>query len=138
MINIIKLSADFHMIFNVTIAFLYFLLLMELAREKPSTKKIHIQTLYCVLFVMISFLFEGFFYGSIINTSVYKLSFFVQAKANLFFMMPFLSFIAFYLSYVLGEKIHSIPQVKKAYSLFIFIVFSLFVVINFMELLRFI
>lgn len=137
MINIPQLSLQLHTIFNISTVFMYFLLLFELSKEKPNTNLIKVQGLYCVLFIMISFLFGGFYYGTIVKTSLYQANFYVQAKANLFFIIPFLSFVVFYLAYALDKKIHAESRIRKAYSLYVFGVFTLISVISFLEILKY-
>lgn len=137
MINITQLSLQLHTIFNISTVFLYFLLLFELSKEKPNVKLIKVQGLYCALFVIISFLFGGFYYGTIVKTSLYQANFYVQAKANLFFIIPFLSFVVFYLAYALDKKIHDDSRIRKAYSLYVFVVFALISVISFLEILKY-
>lgn len=137
MINIAQLSLQFHIIFNITAMFIYFLLLVELSKEKSNINLVKIQGFYCVLFIMISFLFGGFYYGTIVKTALYQANFYVQAKANLFFMIPFLSFVVFYLGYALGDKVNTEIKIKRAYSMYIFVIFTLISVINLLDILKY-
>jgi len=86
---------------------------------------------------MISFLFGGFYYGTIVKTALYQTNYYVQAKANLFFIIPFLSFVVFYLAYALDKKIHNDSNIRRAYALYVFAVFTLLSVINFLEILKY-
>lgn len=134
--DIIKTSIEIHLLFNTTIIFLYFLLLLELAKEKPVTKTIKIQNFYCLMFILISYMFGGFYYSTILNQSLSFGNSYIYARANLFFLMPFLSFCAFYLSFVLGDKIHNKKDIRISYSLFIFTIFVFMSIINLMTLIK--
>ncbi len=128
-----KISIIIHILFNASIIFLYFLTLLELSKKNTSSRTLKIQTFYCFFFILISFLFGGYYFTSLIN-KLDGFNFLLKTKINTFFMMPFLSFIAFLLSISLEKEIQTKSNLKKSYSIFVFILFSFSVIISFIEL----